>query len=68
MTTNSEIHWTVGQIAQRWHCRDKRVYNEIRDGQLVAIKLGPKSIRVAQAALEEYEAAHRIRVPEAHRR
>lgn len=53
-----QAHWTVTQVARRWGKKPKTVYGMIRDGTLPAIRLGPKTIRISQAALDDFEAAH----------
>lgn len=58
-------HWTVAQVAARWGRQKYAVYAAIRSGELPAIQLGPKSIRIRQVDLDTYEAAHRMPTPRA---
>ena len=44
----------VHNVAEVLKCSKKFVYAQIRDGNLGAIRLGPRAIRVPKSALDEY--------------
>lgn len=48
---------TVEQIAERWGCARNTVMAAIKDGRLVAFKLGKRTHRVAIAEVERFEKA-----------
>jgi excisionase family DNA binding protein len=53
---------TPAQLALRWQCGDTFIYNEIHKGNLPAIRLGGKLLRISQEAVEAYECRSRTQL------
>lgn len=49
--------YTAAQLGERWGVSDTFVYEQIKAGRLVAMRLGGKLLRISAAAVEEYEKA-----------
>ncbi|MGI9408440.1 MAG: helix-turn-helix domain-containing protein [Hyphomicrobiaceae bacterium] len=47
--------YTTVSLAKRWGCTPQHVRKMIRSGQLKAIRLGDKLIRIPATVVEEYE-------------
>ena len=45
---------TIAEVAEILHISKQKVSLIIKSGELKAIKLGPRSRRIAKASLEEY--------------
>lgn len=45
----------VDEVAARWRVSRMTVYRMVKAGSLPCVKLGPRSIRIPEAAVEEYE-------------
>jgi excisionase family DNA binding protein len=52
---------TVAQLAAEWQCSTTLVYDKIASGELPAIRLGGKLIRIKRTAKEAYECNQLIR-------
>jgi excisionase family DNA binding protein len=57
-------HLSIEQVAQRWGVTKKSVQVKIRSGDLPAVRLGQKSIRIRLEDIEAYEAAHMYTAPD----
>jgi excisionase family DNA binding protein len=55
----TERFFTVLQVAERWGVCDKTVRRRIDDEKLIAHRLG-HALRISEADLLAYEAAHRL--------
>jgi excisionase family DNA binding protein len=49
--------YTAAQLAERWGVSDTFVYDQIKAGRIVAMRLGGKLLRVSAAAVADYESA-----------
>ena len=49
---------TVGQLAKRWNCSEKKVRREIKNGKLIAHTFGSQ-IRISDADRTTYERINR---------
>jgi len=59
----TDTNLTVRQAAAKVPCHAKLIYEKIANGELRAIRLGPRTIRVRQSDLDAYMAA-RETIPE----
>jgi excisionase family DNA binding protein len=50
--------YTVGQIAERWQCSEKKVRRLIARGELIAHRFGSQ-LRISEADLKTFERVHR---------
>lgn len=51
---------TVQSLAARLSCTDAHVYNMIREGLIVAVKIGGRAVRISDNSIEAYLAANVI--------
>jgi excisionase family DNA binding protein len=52
--TDSNQLLSVPQVCEEWVAHENTVYGWIRSGQLPAVKIGPRMIRVRRSDLEEF--------------
>ena len=55
---------TSAQLAERWGVDIKTVYDGIRLGQIPAVRIGRRVLRVALAVIERIENDGRVDLPE----
>lgn len=48
---------TVAMLAKQWQCSMSFIYDEIKAGRLMAMRFGPKLLRIRKTDVEAYEAA-----------
>lgn len=48
--------WTVHDVAERWACSTRTVQKKIASGELPALHLGPKLVRIRPQDVEALEA------------
>ena len=48
---------SIANLAARWACSRSCIEDMIKDGRLVAMRLGPKTTRIPMATILEYERA-----------
>jgi len=46
---------SIANLAKRWACSRSAIEDMIKDGRLVAMRLGPKTTRIPIAKILEYE-------------
>ena len=46
---------SIANLASRWACSRSAIEDMIKDGRLVAMRLGPKTTRIPIAKILEYE-------------
>lgn len=54
MTEQKERYLYVGRVAEKLKCSKRHVYNLVNSGQLKAIKIGSRAIRVPESSLKEF--------------
>lgn len=47
--------YSVRRLAQRWECDTQTIYRLIDRGELVALRLGPKMLRITDDEIARYE-------------
>ena len=50
----------VANVAQQLNCTRQHVYNLIRDGELKAVRIGVRGVRVTAASLLEFTTSREI--------
>lgn len=60
MTTEPDAFYTADELAQRWKCHRRYVYKLIDARVLMAVKLGPRVVRIAHRERERYELTNRL--------
>jgi excisionase family DNA binding protein len=59
---------TVGELAWYWSVSRKQIYKQIEEGNLPAIRLGPRSLRIRTSDAIQFERRSSIALPEHDRR
>ena len=49
---------TVQSLSVRLSCTEQHIYNMIRSGLIVAVKIGDRAIRISENSVEEYLAGN----------
>jgi excisionase family DNA binding protein len=52
---NLKQYLSVPELAKRWECDEKLVYQEIAAKHLTGLRIGKKLLRVSLAEVERYE-------------
>lgn len=50
--------YTVAMLSERWRCSEQFIRDEIKRGNLRAMRFGGKLIRIPADAVDEYENRH----------
>ena len=50
----------VHKVAKRLSCSNRHVYKLIRDGELKAIRLGTRALRITESSLESFVKKNRV--------
>jgi excisionase family DNA binding protein len=53
--------WSAREIAERWNVSERSVQRKIERGELDAVRISPRVVRVSWRALHRYEREHEIR-------
>lgn len=60
MHHNSKTWLKPWRVSRTLDCTTDHVYDLVRRGELTAIKLGPRALRISHDSLEGFLAKHRI--------
>ena len=58
MEPEKEKYITVQTVAERLSCTDNWVYALIKEGQLKAVKIGERALRISEGSFDKYIAAN----------
>ena len=50
----SEKYLYVNSVAKRLNCSKKHIYKLIQDGEIKAIRLGARALRITESSLREF--------------
>ena len=56
--SKKEQYLTVQSVAERLSCTDHYVYALIRDGKLIAIKIGERALRITESSFDRFVSAN----------
>lgn len=59
-TAEHDDFYTADELAARWKCHRRYIYKLIDARVLLAVKLGPRVVRIAHKERERYEIANRL--------
>lgn len=54
MPRQKERYYYVGRVAEKLECSKRHVYNLINSGQLKAIKIGSRALRIPESSLNAF--------------
>lgn len=58
MEPAKEKYITIQTVAERLSCTDNWVYALIKEGQLKAVKIGERALRISESSFDKYIAAN----------
>jgi excisionase family DNA binding protein len=58
----------VWRVAQFLDCSRDHVYDMVRDGELVGLKIGAKGLRVSQESLDTFLVKNQVTDPDIHKK
>lgn len=60
MEPAKEKYITVQTIAERLSCTDNYVYALVRDGKLMAVKIGERALRISESSFDQFIAGNTV--------
>lgn len=60
MERQKEQYFYVNRVAEKLNCSKRHVYNLINSGQLKAVKIGTRALRIPESSLNEFLSDRKI--------